>query len=603
MVPALWVPVESLPLTANGKVDKKALPEPNIAEKLSHQYLAPRNEFETILTAIWQELLQVDKVGIHDNFFELGGDSIITIQVVSRAKRSGYLLKPKDLFIHQTIAKLSAALSVNQVSELSISAEQGVLTGLAGLLPIQQWYFEKEPLAISHFNQSVLLGIDKGITENMLEASIEQIMMHHDALRFTYYQKDENWYQEYSVYKGGIITEDLQLVTDGSLGTLINERATVYQRSLNIEKGELIKVVLMKTPQSEVNNRLFIVIHHLGIDGVSWRILLEDFELLLTELSINRKTINLGSKTSSYRQWYNALNQYGQSNRLLSQKSYWQNIVKGYLALPVDKDFNEKISVNDTCTYSVRLGAEQTRQLLQDVPRVFHTEINDILLCALAKTLCEWSDTDHVVIGLEGHGREHVAEGIDTSRTVGWFTSLFPVLLNGNRDKNAGDLIKTIKEQLRLVPDKGLGYGVLKYINHEQTLQGKEPWDILFNYLGQIDNVIKENKWFSVVEESAGAGVSGEQVVTEKFNINSYIRSAELVVNWTYSKSNYEEETIKRITEAYIKNLQVLIKHSIEQGKSSVIFTPSDYGLGGEITYEELDAFLEEDNSDNIMSF
>jgi non-ribosomal peptide synthase protein (TIGR01720 family) len=270
-------------------------------------------------------------------------------------------------------------------------------------------------------------------------------------------------------------------------------------------------------------------------------------------------------------------------------------VVNSYSPLPVDKNYTEPVKLKDTDRYSIRLGTEQTRALLQEVPRVYHTEINDILLCALAVTLCGWSGKEKVVIGLEGHGREGISEEIDSSRTVGWFTNLYPVLLNAAPGTNADELIKSVKEQLRAVPDRGLGYGVLKYINQEKTLKGAEPWDIIFNYLGQLDNVVRESKWLSVAGEGSGSGRSREQVLNEKLSVNGMIQAGELILNWSYSNKHYDEATIEQLAQRYISNLEALIAHCVTQQKSGeTVFTPSDYGLNSEISYNELDEFLNE---------
>ena len=601
MVPALWVTLERLPLTPNGKIDRKALPDPDVNELSGSEYVAPQNEIEEKLAAIWQELLGVEQVGIHDNFFELGGDSILTIQVVSQAKRSGYEMHPKDIFIHQTIGKLSKAII--QRSHLEVLGEQGILNGLSGLLPIQQRYLENDQADIDHFNQSVLLGIDKAISEHELNQVVEELVQRHDALRFKYYKKNGEWQQEYGSVKGVISIEDLRSA-EGKYKSSITEHANKHQQSLNIEKGELIRVVLMQMPGTETHNRLLIVIHHLAIDGVSWRILLDDMELLLNDMKKGRKT-DPGMKSSSYRQWFEVLEKYGKSERLLSQRSYWQQTVKNYDGLPVDMEYDGKVMVKDIALYSNKLGAEHTRLLLQKVPRVYHTTINDLLLCAMAKTVCGWTGKDKIIIGLEGHGRDDIGVRIDTDRTVGWLTSLYPVLLEVQANSEEGDWIKSIKEQLRKVPEMGLGYGVLKYLNKEQSMQG-DRWDVIFNYLGQFDNVIKENGLLTDAEESTGFGRSKQQIVNEKFTINCHIKAGELIVNWNYSAKHYKDETIKNLVADYISNLVELINHCMEQHASGgVVYTPSDYGLGSNITYKELDRFLhkEEDNVDNIMSF
>ncbi len=601
MVPDLWVQLESLPLTSNGKIDRRALPEPDVTESLSNEYVAPRNELEEKLASTWKDLLNVNSVGIHDNFFELGGDSIITIQVLSRARRLGIELKTKDIFIYQTIGALSAALAERSAS--IVSGEQGMLTGPCKLLPIQQWFLDGNKGDISHFNQAVLLSIDKTITAEMLSDAVKQLMSQHDALRFSYHKKDGQWHQEYGAsLDGAFAAVDLRSAAEGLLGTLIKEHADHYQRSLHIEKGEVAKFVLMQTPESETLNRIFIAIHHLAVDGVSWRILLDDLELLLTGLHKKGKA-DLGYKSSSYRQWYGALEEYGRSRGLLSQCRYWANAVSSYKPLYADRNHSVTVRSRDIENHMMRLDPVQTQMLIQEVPRVYHTEINDILLCALAMTFCEWGGTDKVIIGLEGHGRESISEHIDTSRTVGWFTNLYPLLLEVVPGTGVADAIKRVKEQLRKVPEKGIGYGVLKYINKEEALQGAEPWDIVFNYLGQLDNVVSSGNWLSGARESRGAGRSKDTEIREKLSVNGSIQGGELILGWSYSNLHYEKETIEELVEKFKSTLESLISHCVSQQKTGTVYTPSDYGLGSEVSYEELDQYLKVDDKDNIMSF
>jgi len=460
------------------------------------------------------------------------------------------------------------------------------------LLPFQQWYLQKDAVEKSHFNQALILKIEQSVTESLLQQAMDQILDHHDALRFRYSNTAGEWRQEYGDFKAAIFTEDLQMVTADSLGTVIEEKANFHQRQLDIENGCMIRIVLFRTATGN-KNRLLIVIHHLAVDGVSWRILLEDLETLLAGMSEGQQP-SLGQKTSSYRQWFDAIQQHGLSTAVLSQKEYWQNTIQQIEPLPVDKTYQGKISFSNIKNTSVKLNPELTRQLLQEVPRVYHTEINDLLLSALAGTLCNWSGSNKVVIGLEGHGRETIGEGIDTSRTIGWFTSLYPVLLEKGAVTEPGELIKTVKEQLRRVPGRGLGYGILKYINREPALQGAKNWEIVFNYLGQFDNVVNESKWFAGSGDSTGAAVSELYEVSEKLSVNCFVQSGELVLNWSYSGLHYEPATISKLAEKYLSQLETLISHCLEQGLDGQSFTPSDYGLGAEISYVEMDNFLEE---------
>ena len=596
MVPALWVSIDKLPFTTNGKLDKKALPEPDNEKALTDQYLAPRNEWEKKLAVIWQELLGIPQVGITDNFFELGGDSILTIQMVSRANRLGFSMQARDIFLYQDINRLSKALALR--SEDAGSGEQGQLTGAAGLLPVQRWYLQTTAAQCSQYNQAVLLTIDKAVTREILSESLIKLTLHHDALRFKYLRQKDGWQQEYSDIKSELIIEDLQSARQDLLGSLITAHADKYQRSLDIENGELVRVVWMKTPTAETFNRLLIVIHHLAIDGVSWRILLEDLDLLLKNGGDN----TMGNKTSSYRQWYNSLEKYGQSERLLTQKAFWQKVKSNYLPVSVEKEYKGLLQVRDVRYYNLQLTKAETITLLQGVSKAYHTEINDMLLCALALTLCNWQKSNKIVIGLEGHGREDIDKAINTSRTVGWFTSLYPVLLNIDEQRNLPAMIKGIKEQLRAVPDKGLGYGVLKYISKDEKLQRNIDWDVLFNYLGQSDNILGGNKWLSLAEESVGQSINAGHSLHEKITITGMVIAGKLELNWAYSHQHYNKTTVVMLAENYLLNLRMLINHCMEKQEAGSIYTPSDYGLGNDISFEELDKFLETDETD-IISF
>jgi amino acid adenylation domain-containing protein/non-ribosomal peptide synthase protein (TIGR01720 family) len=591
MVPQLWVELEQLPLTSNGKIDKKALPDPDLTEMFEKQYVAPSNQTETMLAEIWQELLGVEKVGIYDNFFELGGDSILTIQLSSRAGRKGLSLQPKDIFMHQTIAGLSKAI-LDKIQTQS-HAEQGVLSGEAGLIPIQQWYLQSTTEDVSHYNQSVFLELDKVVSKDEVSICLDALAEHHDGLRMQFNKTSYGWIQQYTNNKLKLKEEDLSKLTQVEFKETVSKLATDYQKSLDIEKGDILRFVWIKTPADQKNNRLLIIIHHLVVDGVSWRILLEDMEIILHALKEN-KTPQLGQKTSSFREWYKALESYSSQPQVKDKLNYWAKAVKAYEPIATEFAYNGDSKIKDAISHSVSIGKSATKRLVQDVSKVYNTQINDLLLCSLAMTISEWAKTNKVSIGLEGHGRESVTENIDTTRTVGWFTNMYPVNLKLESQAPIGNQIKSIKEQLRRIPDKGMGYGVLKYINKEDSLQGEDPWDIVFNYLGQLDNITSESRWFKVAEESSGLSRSLEQKSREKLTINSSILQGNLSLNWTCSGLNYSAETLKLLATSFISNLNKLIDYCLEQKQSGTFFTPSDYGLNDEITYSELDSFLEE---------
>lgn len=603
MMPSAVIELDEMPFLPNGKVNRKRLPDPGTIASDDNKYQAPRNATEEQIAKVWQELLGAERIGIYDNFFELGGDSIITIQVVSRLKRAGFAATVRDLFIHQTIAKLTEQLIQRAAVAEETTAEQGVLTGECGLLPIQQWYLDNRVASLSHYNQEALLNIDKSIDASVLQQAITQLVNHHDALRFRYINTDGHWQQLYGEYIPEVDINDLQNVVE-HLSEAITQRCNTAQHSLDIEKGITIRVVLMHTPQNEQYNRLFIVIHHIAIDGVSWRILLDDLRLALTAIA-NGEPVLLGNKTNSYREWYNALVHYGKTRRLLSQRKYWKQVVRNFIPLSTDNKTEAPALRKDTRSCVTILDTDNTKHLLQHISTVYRTDINDILLAALTQTMCAWSGNNSIIVGLEGHGREMINNDIDTTRTVGWFTTIYPVLLQQESNMTSGELIRSVKEQMRRIPDKGIGFGVLKYINRESTLQQYDAWHIGFNYLGQLDSVAGHNGVFNGADELAGDSIGQDFVMREKLSLTAIVHEGQLILNWNHSSTHYKESTIQTLSENYLAKLRSLITHCMEQASDEKIHTPADFGLSTELNYRELEQFLGKEDSDmeDVMTF
>ena len=588
MIPPYFIQLPKLPITNNGKVDRKALPKHQLKEQSQERsHKPPRTEDEIKLVEIWEGVLGKKGIGVTDNFFEIGGDSIMSIQIVSHMKRAGYSVIPKDIFLQHTIAQLLKVVSERSKNKLANTDRQAPLTGKSGLLPIQQWYLEKDISNRSHFNQSVFVGITKDVSDDRLRQIAQQIILHHDALRFRYRQHDNGWQQEYGPAVDMFALIDLSAVGE-NFPQYAAQKELEFQQNLDIEKGELIKMVLFKTPAGESYNRLLIVCHHLAIDGVSWRILLEDIEILLAGGSLDLKT-------SAYSEWYNTLEMYGQNSRLLSHKQYWAKVHLSHCALPVDHTYEDALTWADLYTEFISLNSTLTAKLLKEVPRVYHTEISDLLLCALARTLCTWTGSDRIVVGLEGHGREHsIADEIDITRTVGWFTSLYPVMLKADSATPVGDSLKEIKESLRAVPDKGLGFGILKYILDEPALAGSVPWEVVFNYLGQVDQVFSQGNFLKPVKHIGSNNIPNSYKIDEKISITGIIHNGELTITWNYSKKHFKKGTITKLAEFYRQNLIAVIEHCVIQGQTGEIFTPSDFGMLGAMTNAELDSLLNE---------
>ncbi|WP_168232014.1 non-ribosomal peptide synthetase [Pseudomonas veronii] len=566
MVPAHLIVLDSMPLTANGKLDRRALPQPD-PEANRQQYVAPRNPLESTLAAIWCAVLNVPQVGLDDNFFELGGDSILSIQVVSRARQAGIHFSPRDLFQHQTVQTLAAVATLVE----QVTAEQGVLTGSSGLTPIQQWFFDTPIPERQHWNQALVLKPLQLLEPHRLEQALLAVLEHHDALRLSFSQRDAQWHAEHlAVPQGGVLMQ--AHVHDMAQCTAL---FTETQRSLDLAHGPLLRALLVDGPQGQ--QRLLIAIHHLVVDGVSWRVLLEDLQNVYRQLS-EGQSVSLPAKTSALRDWAARLQAYAHSESLREELTVWQAQLAGpAVALPVTRPLGA-LRNRDADTVSVRLDAEHTRQLLQQAPSAYRTQVNDLLLTALARVVCRWSGHDSALIQLEGHGRETLFDDIDLTRSVGWFTSAYPLRLTPLAEQGAS--IKAIKEQLRGIPHKGLGYGVLRYLADDlckQTLAGLPSAGITFNYLGQFDQSFGADALFHPLDESAGLAHDPDAPLPNELSIDSQVYGGELVLRWTFSRERFDRQTLQALADAYLAELRSLIAHCLRDDVGG--FTPSDFPL------------------------
>ncbi|WP_122764595.1 non-ribosomal peptide synthetase [Pseudomonas viridiflava] len=581
MVPAHLIVLDSMPLTANGKLDRRALPQPD-PEANRQQYVAPRNELESTLAAIWCAVLNVQQVGLDDNFFELGGDSILSIQVVSRARQAGIHFSPRDLFQHQTVQTLAAVATRSE----QVTAEQGVLTGSSGLTPIQHWFFDTDIPARQHWNQALVLKPLQLLEPHRLEQALLAVLEHHDALRLSFTRRNAQWHAEHlTVPQGGVLMQ--AQVRDMARCTAL---FTDTQRSLDLEHGPLLRALLVDGPEGQ--QRLLIAIHHLVVDGVSWRVLLEDLQNVYRQLS-EGESVSLPAKTSALRDWAARLQAYASSESLREELSVWQDHLAGpTVALPVDRA-QGTLRNRDADTVSVRLDAEHTRQLLQQAPSAYRTQVNDLLLTALARVLCRWSGHDSALIQLEGHGRETLFDEIDLTRSVGWFTSAYPLRLTPVQIEEAagqGASIKAIKEQLRAVPHKGLGYGVLRYLADDlckQAMAALPTADITFNYLGQFDQSFGSEALFHPLDESAGLAHDPDAPLPNALSVDSQVYGGELVLRWTFSRERHDADTIRELAEAYVAELYSLIAHCLKDDAGGL--TPSDFPLA-KLTQPQLDS-------------
>jgi amino acid adenylation domain-containing protein/non-ribosomal peptide synthase protein (TIGR01720 family) len=596
MIPGVFVALESFPLTPNGKINRHALPIPEITTDDRELTATPRNQIESTLVNIWQEVLQVDNIGIYDNFFELGGDSILSLQVIAKAKSAGIQLTPKQIFQYQTIAELETVAS-KTTTEI---AQQGLVTGVIPLTPIQQRFFAQNFLDLHHWNQSVILEV-QNCDRQLLEQAIQNLWEHHDILRANFIKDNFGWkcLIEENRKQLSIISYQLSELSEDRQKQEIEAIASQLQSSFNLTEGQLIKIIWFDLGK-EKSSRLLIIAHHLIIDGVSWRILLEDLETAYRQLS-QGETVKLPAKTTSYKDWAQQLQKYAQSDKVREELDYWLSL-KAPPAIPPQSPLNkggrDENTVASAATVSVTLTPEETQALLAEVPSAYQTQINDVLLTALAQTFQKWTSSNSLLIELEGHGREDILDNIDLSRTVGWFTTIFPVLLDLEINSAPGAAIKTIKEQLRSIPQKGINYGVLRYLNNDEKIREKleklPAAEVRFNYLGQIDQITNNSSLFQPATESTGNNQNLRGHRDCVIEINSAIANNQLFLDWTYSQGLHRESTIQQLANGFLEQLRSLISHC--QSPDAVGYTPSDFPQM-EFNAAELDLLLSELNN------
>ncbi|MBD2245040.1 non-ribosomal peptide synthetase [Nostoc sp. FACHB-888] len=587
MMPSQFVFLKALPLTANGKIDKKSLPAPDSVKlELQAAFVAPRTPEEIALAKIWTELLNLEQVSIHDNFFEMGGDSIISIQAIAKANQVGLRLTPKQIFEHQTIAKLALVADTTSKTE----SEQGLVIGTVPLTPIQHSFFAQNLPESHHWNQSLLLELQQNIEPNILQQAIQHLLAQHDALRLCFRPTANGW----ESFNAGVKPEipftkfDFSHLPQEQQKAAIETKATELQASLDLSHGLLVRLALFDLG-SQQNNRLLIIIHHLAVDGVSWRILLSDLQTAIEQLQ-QHQAIRLPAKTTSFKQWSERLQEYANTKTLHSQLDLWcSELRKRVSSLPVDY-VRELNTVATSKTLSVFVDETETQALLQEVPIKYHTQINDVLLTALAKTFAEWTGETTLLVNLEGHGREDIFTDVDLSRTVGWFTTVFPVLLNLENGA-IGDALKAVKEQLRSIPNRGFDYGVLRYLCSDtaEDLAAMPQAEVCFNYLGQFDQVLQESSLFKLASESSGVTRSLLGSRRHLFDINGLVTGGCLQLNWTYSTAIHKEETVSSIAQNFVQALREIISHC--QSTDAGGYTPSDFSKA-KVSQKDLDFLL-----------
>ncbi|WP_282692101.1 non-ribosomal peptide synthetase [Streptomyces sp. CC208A] len=572
-IPSALVVLDELPATPSGTLDRKALPAPALTEQTGGDHVPPRDPTEAALAAIWAEVLglQPGTVGVGDNFFELGGDSIVGLQVVSKARRAGLRLTAKQIFRHQTVAELAAVVRAVEPSERRAPA---AAVGDVPLTPVQRWYFEQYPEGAAHFNQSLFVELAPGTDPAALRTAVTALVDHHDALRLRAVPADGTWRQHCPPAETGepFRTVDLSGLDGPARERAVREAVTAAQTGFRLDTGPLFAAVLFTgAPEPD---RLFVTAHHLVVDGVTWRVLLADLELAHGQAAQGLPVV-LPEKSTGFREWSTRLTEAAGSGRFAAELPYWRGVEAASAAcppLPLDRTAPDTLA--HARTVETALDPELTRALLRDVPAAYRTQVNDVLLTALAAVLADWTGGEAVAVELEGHGRENLFDDVDLSRTAGWFTTLFPVVLPVP-DGDWGTRLKAVKETLRAVPEAGIGYGALRHLTEGSGLGGGRC-QVGFNYHGHFD-VASGDGLLRAWHPSPAPDRGAELTRPNPLEITGMVRGGRLELSWEYSTALHDEATVAGLAARFTAALAEIVAHCARAGGC----TPSDFPLAG----------------------
>lgn len=576
MIPHYFVEIDEIPLTSSGKVDHKSLPEPDVVPA-NRDYQAPRNARQRLLTEIWENILGLRRIGVSDDFFQHGGDSIKAIEIVSALKKKDWYMDIKDLFLHRTIEKVWKCMI--PLSSMSRGGDEPV-EGPVTLTPIIHWFFNQPFSHRNHFSQYIILNYPERCTVELLERVCSKLAERHDALRMVFPSADG---RVAPVIRGIrdkqrlFIVEATHWKPGQDIQTMLHRESRRLHAGIDIQRGPLFKAILV---QDRDMDYIIFSAHHLVVDGVSWRIIAEDF-IELCRLAGEQCDLLLPPKSLSFKDWAGFMRDYASEYRLLRQIPFWREITETPVPPLPRNEGNFHRFFGELETRTVFLEAQETASLLKEVHQPFNTEINDLLLTALGRVISAWTNSEYVRVSLEGHGRETSVKQVDLSRTVGWFTSQFPVLLTIRRDQDASRHLRCVKETLRRIPDKGVGYGALCSLTPERMLSHRLPTEtaeINFNYLGRFDPRI-----------TLGAAISPSFKKPTPLDIEISIEHDRLKISFIYHPRELDPIVMEKLARDYRDELLTLIAVCLLSQRR--VMTPSDLGCAG-LSLEAFDALL-----------
>jgi non-ribosomal peptide synthase protein (TIGR01720 family) len=618
MVPAAIVPMEALPLTPSGKLDRAALPSPDFAGAGGGR--EPRTPVEQALCDLFAEVLRLERVSAEDSFFDLGGDSIMSMQLVARARRAGVVISAQDVFEHKTPAGLATVVEEKPAEPVEPA---GAVVGEVPLVPVMRWVGERAGLArlTNRFSQSALMSVPAGLDAERLAAAVQALVQHHEVLGARLvcpHERDTaTWRFEFGATDAVSLVRRVDAAgrPDRELPELVTAEDRKAAERLEPRSGLMVQVVWLDRGPDR-SGRLLVVAHHLVVDGVSWRVLLPDLAAAYKTLEAGRP-VELEPVGTSFGRWARSLAAQAEDPDRLAELPVWQNIVAEEEpplgGQPLDPDRDTAAGAKRT---SLPVPADVTDALLTRVPAAFHAGIDDVLLAGLAAAVAEWRSrrgdgAGSVLVDVEGHGREPLTPDMDLSRTVGWFTSVYPVRLDpGPGDfaqmraggTAAGRLIKRVKEQLRQVPGDGLGYGLLRYLNASTSpvLAALPAPQIGFNYLGRFDvgapaqngRPAKDARPATWQQIGMGGDEDVDMPVAHVLEAGGIVRDGPegpgLSLSLSWPGRLLDETDVRELAEGWVAMLSGLAAHVAETDVGG--HTPSDFPML-ELAQDQVDEF------------